>query len=249
VRRFRATSAAAVLILTLLGPVAGPAWSQGSPTPSPDSTSSGEASNGGNTIALAINTKDGSDVFKVAFAIKRAMGDVVDNVNAAVAFASCTDCNTVAISIQAVLILNDPSVVTPTNVAIAINQECTLCETLAYAYQVILTEEGPIKFTKEGRREIQAISHELRGMKHEGLSILEILARLDVLMDRFLLVMTEQIVEPGSGNQGDEGPSLSTSPSQSPSESPSRETTSPSPSPSASETPSSSMTPSPSPSA
>jgi hypothetical protein len=146
-----------------------PVLAQDSPSPSPSPTTEATAGTGGgaggDTAAIAINTKDGSDIFRIAFAIKRAMGDVVDNGNAAVAFASCTDCETVAVSIQVVLMMNDPSVVTPTNLAIAINQECTLCVTLASAYQVILTTDGPVRFTPAGLHEIAAIR---RGLDDRG---------------------------------------------------------------------------------
>src|ERR671936_1332095 len=73
---------------------------------------------GGEDTAIAVNTKDGSTLIKVAFAIRHVMGDVVDQSNAAVAYASCTGCTTVAIAIEIVLIENNASVVTPTNVAI-----------------------------------------------------------------------------------------------------------------------------------
>jgi hypothetical protein len=44
---------------------------------------------GGDNAAVAINTKDGSSLFKFAFSIKKVLGEVVDNTNAAVAYASC----------------------------------------------------------------------------------------------------------------------------------------------------------------
>jgi putative peptide zinc metalloprotease protein len=215
---------------------------QDASTPSPTPGSEGSGGAGGDTTAIAINTKDGKDIFRIAFAIKRAMGDVVDNTNAAVAFASCTDCQTVAVSIQVVLMMNDPSTVTPTNQAIAINQECTLCETLASAYQVILTTDGPVKFTPEGRQEIATISRELRAMRHTGSTIAEILTRLDELMDRFFRVLMEEIVEVGPPESGSETAAPSTGEESSPSD-----TTSPSPSPSTS-TPSPTSSPSPTPS-
>src|SRR5437763_2488324 len=70
---------------------------------------------GGDTSAVAINTKDGSSVFKLAFAIHQVSGSVVDNQNAAVAYSSCTACQTVAISIQVLLISSDVSTFTPPN--------------------------------------------------------------------------------------------------------------------------------------
>jgi putative peptide zinc metalloprotease protein len=248
--RFRLAIATASLAAGLVLSTAAPVPAQDSPTPSPspapEATGGSTGGAGGNTTAIAINTKDGSDIFRIAFAIKRAMGDVVDNGNAAVAFASCTDCETVAVSIQVVLLMNDPSIVTPTNLAIAINQECTLCETLASAYQVILTTDGPVRFTPSGYREIAAIRRELLAMRNAGMTIEEILARLDVLMDRFFRVLTEEMVESGPqegsvqtpGSSPESGGSVSPD-SPSPTSSPSStESASPEPSPSPTPTPS-----------
>src|SRR5215210_164304 len=67
----------------------------------------------GDNAAVAVNTKDGSSVFKLAFDIRRTMSDVVDNGNAAVAYASCEECQTIAIAIQIVLVMGDPEIVTP----------------------------------------------------------------------------------------------------------------------------------------
>ena len=220
---------------------------QDSPTPSASPAPDATGGAGGDTAAIAVNTKDGADIFRIAFAIKRAMGDVVDNGNAAVAYASCTECQTVAVSIQVVLMMNDPSVVTPTNLAIAINEECTLCETLASAYQVILTTDGLVRFTPAGYQEIAAIRRELLAMRHAGLTIEEILARLDGLMDRFFRVLTEEMIDSGPP-PGD--PVQTPAPSTSEGEGSSSNGVSPSststPSPSPSETPSPSPTPTPS---
>ncbi|MFN2471431.1 MAG: hypothetical protein ABR583_10705 [Gaiellaceae bacterium] len=93
--------------------------------------------------AIAINTKDGSSVFKLAFKIRKVAGDVVDETNAAVAYSSCESCRTVAIAIEIVLVTGNPSVVTPTNLAIAINENCNLCTAFAAAYQIVIGTGGP----------------------------------------------------------------------------------------------------------
>jgi putative peptide zinc metalloprotease protein len=234
-----------VIVTLLAGVVAGgvsPAAGQESPTPSP--SPAGGA--GGDTAAVAINTKDGFDVFRFAFAIKRAMGDIVDNGNAAVAFASCTDCQTVAVSFQLVLMMNDPSIVTPTNLAIAINQECTLCQTLAEAFQVILTTDGPVHLTAAGNREIAAIRQELRSIRHEGLSLEEIVLRIDGLMDRFFRVVTEELVNAGLPSASP-APTTAGSGSETPLEPAPSATSSPTASPSPTETPTATPTPTPTP--
>src|SRR3954468_13406266 len=72
--------------------------------------------------AVAINTKDDSSLFKLAFSIKEVGGEVVDQTNAAVAYASCKECQTVAIAIQVLIVTTEsPDVLTPTNLAVAVN--------------------------------------------------------------------------------------------------------------------------------
>ncbi|HEU0131224.1 MAG TPA: hypothetical protein VFQ85_09575 [Mycobacteriales bacterium] len=170
----------------------------------------------GDTGAVAINTKDGFDLFRLAFQVRRATGDVVDNTNAAVAYASCTDCQTVALSIQVVLISGyDSSTVAPENLAIAINESCTLCETLASAYQFVLTAEGNLRFTAEGSQELARIRLALRELARGDLSVEEIQAKLDALMDDLARVLATQLVPAGESGTGGASPAPTAVPSSS----------------------------------
>ena len=204
--------------------------------------------------AIVINTKDGTSVFKFAFSISRTMSEVVDQTNAAVAYAECEQCVTVALAIQVVLVMSDPSIVTPTNVAIAINNECNLCSTLASAYQIVLSTGGPVRFTKEGRRRIQELRKRLKELLAAGLPIDQLQAEIDLLVDELKDVIRNELVpvgsprddaddDPESEESGDDStpsgegvtpsPTTSESPTQeTPSEDP---TTTPSSSPSAPE--------------
>jgi putative peptide zinc metalloprotease protein len=167
-----------------------------------------DAAHAQDTAAVAVNTKDGSSIFRLAFAIKRAAGDVVDNSNAAVAFASCTDCQTIAISIQIVFVTGDPEVVTPENIALAYNVLCTLCDTLASAYQWVLSTDGQVHFTAEGNQAIAEIRRELRELGKSGLTGPEIQARLDELMRRLAQVLEHELVQ--AGKSGSSPPSTTT---------------------------------------
>jgi putative peptide zinc metalloprotease protein len=146
--------------------------------------------------AVAVNLRDGSSTFRLAFKVTRVNRDVVDSSNAAVAAASCTDCQTVAVAIQAVLIFSDPSVVTPTNFAFAFNLDCDRCYTLATAYQFVSTT-GIVHFTAEGNQRIAAIRAQLEALRHSDLSIEEIQARVDALAGQLLDVMRTELVTPG----------------------------------------------------
>jgi putative peptide zinc metalloprotease protein len=133
----------------------------------------------GDNQALAVNTEDGSVLYDVAFALVWADGDEpVDNSNEALAYASCTDCTTVAVSFQVVLVIGEADVVVPENSAEAINYNCAECVTAAVANQLVITLDGPL--SEEGMAELEALWAEIAafGENLEGLSIEEIEAQL-----------------------------------------------------------------------
>lgn len=154
--------------------------------------------------AVAINTRDGSSIFRLAFNIRHVTGDVVDQTNAAVAYASCEECRTVAISIQVLLAASDPSVVSPENLALAINQQCTLCDTFASAYQLVLSDGTRLRFTASGSESIAQIRRELQALRNQDLSDEELSNQLGAIVDRLREVLSSELVgvgepsEPGS---------------------------------------------------
>lgn len=154
--------------------------------------------------AVAINTTDGASVFELAFSISRTMQPVVESTNVAVAYSSCTDCRTVAIAIQVVLVMGDVDTATPENVAIAINEACTACETLAAAYQFVLGTGGPVRFTKAGRRQIHEIRRALRRLGTQDLPLSEIASRLKELTGMLRQVLETELVPVGSRRDDDD---------------------------------------------
>jgi putative peptide zinc metalloprotease protein len=148
--------------------------------------------------AVAINTKDGTSIFRVAFSIARVNNEIVDNSNAAAAWASCTDCEAIAAAFQIVLIFSDPEVANPTNIALAVNWECTTCVAFASAYQWVLTTGGPVHFTAEGNQtlaEVRQTLHELS--KRDDLTLDQLIAELEALADRIRTVLAEEMVSSG----------------------------------------------------
>jgi putative peptide zinc metalloprotease protein len=94
----------------------------------------------GDTQALAVNTKDGSVLYDLAYAVVTVSGgDPVTNTNSAYAIAQCRDCITDAVSFQVVLIVGQSNYITPINGANALNYRCLLCLTTAIADQIIVT--------------------------------------------------------------------------------------------------------------
>ncbi len=159
----------------------------------------------GNSSAVAVNTKNGSSVFKLTFAINQVSGTSVTNQNAAIAYSSCTACQTVAISIQILLISGSPTTFAPTNVAIAINQNCTLCDTLAAAYQFAVGIGTQVKVTAAGRQQIAAIRQQLQQLRNSSQTGPQINVQLNTLMTQLGQVLQTQLIginTPAGGSTG-----------------------------------------------
>lgn len=158
--------------------------------------------------AVAVNTEDGTNVFEFAFNVRRVMNDVVDNQNAAVAYANCQDCQTVAVAIQIVLVFSDPSTVTPENYAIAVNEGCDTCETVASAYQFVLSVPDKFKFSEDAWERILEIREEIEELGEEfdegELSAQEIQAQIDVLVSELRTVIKEDIAAGGARKDEDD---------------------------------------------
>jgi putative peptide zinc metalloprotease protein len=160
----------------------------------------GLAHAGGDTSAVAINTKDGSSLFKFAFGIKKVLGDVVDNQNAAVSFASCESCRTTAISIQIVLVVGSPTTVIPENYAISINQDCNLCQTFSSAYQFVIgVSDASVGLSTAGRMELLEILRDFKALKEEDYTAAEFKERTDALAERLRAVLRNELVSRSDG--------------------------------------------------
>ncbi|HJV09012.1 MAG TPA: hypothetical protein VJ653_05000 [Acidimicrobiales bacterium] len=149
--------------------------------------------------AEAVNTKDGKSVFKLAFSVKKVTGDV-DAQNTAVAYASCEDCRTVAVAIQVVLVSGDVGSVTPENVAVAINYDCTECETLARAFQFVYGDGQELEFTKEGKAQLHDLKKRVQDLKHrDDLTLAQLSQELAVIAGEVAEVVENetQIKQPG----------------------------------------------------
>ena len=154
--------------------------------------------------AVAVNTKDDSFLFKLAFDITRLFSgqDTVDASNAAAAVSSCESCETVAVAIQVVLVSGSPTVIIPENLALAMNIDCQSCETLATAYQYVLSVgDGPVRITGEGQQRIAEIRRQLQALRNSGLPIDQIQAQVEDLNNQLVDVLRTQIVPVNPNDQ------------------------------------------------
>jgi hypothetical protein len=165
-----------------------------------DTTSPGQSLD---SHAIVVNHGDNRYRYAVTLKIVHTYSDVVDPQNAAVAVASdCTDCRTVAISLEGVLVYGDPTVFAPVNLALAYNVNCTNCATLAAAYQEEVQTNGRVRITGEGRREIAAIRRDLESMRNAGLTLAEIDAKVNADAAKLLDVLKTQTRPIGRAGSG-----------------------------------------------
>jgi putative peptide zinc metalloprotease protein len=157
--------------------------------------------------AVAVNTKDGTTIFRVAFKIARVNQEIVDESNAAAAWASCTECEALAAAFQIVLIFSDPEVVTPENIALAVNWECTACLAFASAYQWVLTTDGPVYFTAEGNRRLAEVRRRLHELTQLDLTLEQLIAELDALAAEIRDVLATELVSAGPPSEPTPPPS------------------------------------------
>lgn len=149
------------------------------------------------SAAVATNTVDSRTVYAISLKIVQTDSSTVDATNAAVASASCTDCQTVAISMEAVLVIGSPTTFDPTNLALAINTNCTNCQTLASAYQNIVQNNTRVRISGAGRQEIAAIRRDLESLRTSGLDIVAVQQRVNEDAGRFLAVLQNEIYPVG----------------------------------------------------
>jgi len=189
--------------------------------------------------AVAVNTKDGTDVFRLAFSLYRMVNaNQPQPGNAAAAVSSCDQCSTTAIAIQIVLLMAPDS--SPTNVAIAENVDCASCTTIALAYQLLFDVNSKVQLTPEGRKQIMDILAQIAALQDQNLTPDELRSQTDALVAQLATVIANELRP--IGHQTNEQSQVTGSPSPSASSAPSG-TESPPPLPTDTPTPTSSPSP------
>ena len=81
------------------------------------------------------------------------------------------------------MLVNSPvEVLTPRNVAVAINDNCIACVTVALAYQIVIGEGQKLEFTKEARKRLREIAKALRRLERSDGSAQEVVDEVSRIM-------------------------------------------------------------------
>jgi putative peptide zinc metalloprotease protein len=176
-----------------------------SPTPSPSDAqdpgallSDGTGGGGKDNAIVVVNRHDGKDEHRAGLGTARVLSEEAGNKNFAYAYSSCTDCRSVAVAVQVVLIMSNPAVVTPQNFAIAVNELCTRCTTVALAYQYVITTDGVVRFSAEGNARMASLEREISSLAGSAeLDPPTLEARVDPLVKQIWGLVDEELVKVG----------------------------------------------------
>jgi len=177
-----------------------------SSTPSPAASGSLLEGTGGggavNNEVVVLNVTDGRFANRAGSGIARVTGGDVTTTNSAAATSSCTDCRTVAVATQIVLIMGDSDYIAPTNQAVAINTNCLRCHSYALAYQYVITTDGIVHFTTAGQRRLAELEAAIRDLAASELPFLELEAQIDALVEQMWAVVDNELVQAGVDAKG-----------------------------------------------
>ncbi|HEX6421198.1 MAG TPA: hypothetical protein VFZ77_22040 [Acidimicrobiales bacterium] len=111
---------------------------------------------------------DGQDKARAGLRVDRTHARTVTALNSAEATARCDDCRAVALSFQVVLADRGPAEVAADNAAIAHNEACQRCETVAVAYQFVVVSPARAHVTPTGHARLADVRAELHRLAHGG---------------------------------------------------------------------------------
>jgi putative peptide zinc metalloprotease protein len=156
--------------------------------------------------ATAVNTEDGSSIFRFALSIREVTNGVVDQTNTATAEASCVDCATVAVAFQVILVSNEADVVVPENKAVATNTECSECFTYATATQLVIGTDGK-ELSENGKRRLHALEKRMREVERNAneMSDAELFAVVQQAKAELIRIFEEELVPIKSKKDAEDG--------------------------------------------
>jgi putative peptide zinc metalloprotease protein len=135
---------------------------------------------------IVVNHTDGRLAIRGNVQVTREPGMVAAPQNFAFARASCTDCQTIAVALQLNFASTTARYVAPQNVAVASNDLCSGCTTIALAYQVFFTVDDPTAMPDGVRDVMRDLDAELRAVSTDPkITLAEAETRIVAVVQRF----------------------------------------------------------------
>jgi putative peptide zinc metalloprotease protein len=164
----------------------------------PARASDGRNGENGNNIVQVFNVTDGKWLARDGVVVSHNPTATVANQNLAYARARCTNCRTVAVAVQVLLVEGKPTSFQPANAAVAVNENCSFCQTFAYANQVVLTPYRPVHIGKSAQERIEQLQEQIDGVTHSAEAFPQMSTDLDGLTAQLVGVVQAEIQRSGS---------------------------------------------------
>jgi len=161
-----------------------------------------EAAGGADNVVNVTNMQDGGKAARGQVAVAHDAAPTVGNQNLAIARATCTDCRTVAVAMQAVVVEAQPTDFEPHNAAVAANSGCTNCQTLAYAFQYVTQPGVPVHLSQEGQEGLRDIQEQVDDAASSDLPLGVVVAELDGAAGQLVNVINTELVRSGRAGEG-----------------------------------------------
>ena len=217
----------------------------------------GESLEGGKrNYVKAENRKDGRIRVRTNLQLNKIKGDRVVPENVADAYSSCMDCQSFAVAVQINVYERGATVIAPRNTALAVNDNCLRCVTIARAYQYVIPVDDVDVLPPEVDRLVRAINKEAHYFDKikdmDDVDPAEIQARLNGVLGQFAeldvyleAAMAEETEPRGEARTGPTPSAATETPASTVSPGPSATTAETSPTNSPTSVPSSTPSPSP----
>ncbi len=152
----------------------------------------------GNNTAIVENYKDGAFRSRARVDLEHERGPTVDNENVAIAYSECTDCRTVAVAVQAIIIEGDVNDFRPGNAAAAANVNCLRCQTFAFARQEVLLADRKVPLSDDAEARYDSIQQQIRDVSRSDASFDDLTVQLDSLVDELVAVLQAEVDRAGT---------------------------------------------------
>jgi len=141
---------------------------------------------GGKNVVKVINQQDNELKVDGSIQVNHIPGANVAPVNYAYAYSSCTDCQTFAVALQINLISKTATSIRPQNTAIALNYQCTRCDTIAQALQYTYQVDDPDKLPSNVASLVKDMNDQLKDLRQEhDLTAAEAESRITAVITQF----------------------------------------------------------------
>jgi putative peptide zinc metalloprotease protein len=139
------------------------------------------------------NTVDGAMRIKAKTKIAEDQGPTIAPENSAFAYASCTDCLTIAVAVQVVLVIGTVHDARPSNAAVAMNYQCLRCHTFAYANQVLIPVDHEVELSDEARERVANLREQIAATAASSDTFDQMSSDLNALTQQLVDVITNDI--------------------------------------------------------